>query len=66
MKKNIPNDEELKKYIHKKMTLPLMEHASEEVKESVWKLVKRLSTYARVPGRCQTLRKWQCSLKMMQ
>ncbi|MBQ6229890.1 MAG: hypothetical protein IJJ74_02100 [Eubacterium sp.] len=57
MKKNIPNDEELKKYIHKKMTLPLMEHASEEVKESVWKLVKRLSTYARVPGTVSDFKK---------
>ncbi len=48
MKKNF-NDEELKKYSHKKMTLPLMDQASEEVKEPVWKLVKKLSTYARVP-----------------
>ncbi len=50
MKKQIPSEEELKKYSHKKMTLPLMEHASDGVKEAVWKLVKRLSTYARTPG----------------
>ena len=50
MKKQIPSEEELKKYSHKKMTLPLMEHASDDVKEAVWKLVKRLSTYARTPG----------------
>ena len=50
MKKKIPSDEELKKYIHKKMTLPLMEHASEEAKEVVWKYVKKISTYARTPG----------------
>ena len=50
MKKKIPSEEELKKYSHKMMTLPLMEHASDDVKEAVWKLVKRLSTYARTPG----------------
>jgi len=50
MKKQIPSEDELKKYSHKKMTLPLMEHASDDVKEAVWKLVKRLSTYARTPG----------------
>ena len=50
MKKQIPSEEEIKKYSHKKMTLPLMEHASEDEKEAVWKLVKRLSTYARTPG----------------
>ncbi len=38
MKKNIPSDEELKKYSHKKMTMPLLEHASDETKEQVWKL----------------------------
>ena len=50
MKKQIPSEEELKKYSHKMMTLPLMEHASEDAKEAAWKLVKRLSTYARTPG----------------
>ena len=50
MKKNIPNDEELKKYSHKKMTMPLMEHAPEEAKEDVWKFIKKISTYARTPG----------------
>ena len=50
MKKTIPSEEELKKYIHKKMTMPLLEHASEEAKESVWKFIKKISTYARTPG----------------
>ena len=50
MKKTIPNDEELKKYIHKKMTSPLMEHASEEMMESVWRFIKKISTYSRTPG----------------
>ena len=36
MAKKIPSDEELKKYINKKMTMPLLEHASEEARESVW------------------------------
>ena len=48
MKKNTPSDDEIKNYSHKKMTLPLMEHASEEMKEPVWKLVKKLASYARV------------------
>ena len=50
MKKKIPSDEEIKKYSHKKMTEPLLEHASEETIEEVWKLVKKLASYARVPG----------------
>lgn len=50
MKKIIPNDEELKKYSHKKMTMPLMEHAPDEAKEDVWKFIKKISTYARTPG----------------
>jgi hypothetical protein len=50
MKKKGPSEEELNKYSRKKMTLPLMEHASEEMKEPVWKLVKKLASYARVPG----------------
>lgn len=57
LKKQIPSDEELKKYSHKKMTLPLMEHAPEDIKEPVWKLVKRLSTYARVPGSVSDFKK---------
>lgn len=50
MKKTIPSEEELKKYIHKKMTMPLMEHSSEETKADVWKFIKKISTYARTPG----------------
>ena len=49
MKKKNPSDEELKKYTHKKMTLPLMEHAPEETKEQVWKLVKKISTFSYSP-----------------
>ena len=49
MKKKTPSDEELKKYSHKKMTLPLMEHAPEETKEQVWKLVKKISTFSYSP-----------------
>ena len=50
MKKSIPNEEELKKYSHKKMTMPLMEHAPKEAKGSVWKFIKKISTYAHTPG----------------
>ena len=50
MKKNIPTEEELKKYSHKKMTMPLMEHTPEEAKGSVWKFIKKISTYAHTPG----------------
>lgn len=57
MKKNTPSDDEIKNYSHKKMTLPLMEHASEEMKEPVWKLVKKLASYARVPGAMSDFKK---------
>lgn len=57
MKKNTPSDDEIKNYSHKKMTLPLMEHASEEMKEPVWKLVKKLASYARVPGTMSDFKK---------
>ena len=50
MKKKLPSDEELKKYSHKKMTMPLMEHASEDTKEYVWKIIKKMSTFTSVPG----------------
>lgn len=51
MKKNTPSDDEIKNYSHKKMTLPLMEHASEEMKEPVWKLVKKVSVLCSCTGR---------------
>ena len=34
-----------------------MEHASEEMKEPVWKLVKKLASYARVPGAMSDFKK---------
>ena len=36
-------------YIIKQMTLPLVEHASEETLDDVWKLVKKLATFTCAP-----------------